>query len=96
MAVQILIPAPMRGLAGNQARVSIEEGATIGEVLGALATQYPGVGPRIFEAPGRLRRFINVYLNGEDIRSLESEATPVKAGDEIGIIPAMAGGTPAA
>jgi molybdopterin synthase sulfur carrier subunit len=95
MAVQILIPAPMRGLTGNQARVSIESGATVGEVLTALVAQYPGIGPRIYESPGRLRRFVNIYRNGDDIRSLESEATPVKDGDEIGIIPAMAGGTPA-
>jgi sulfur-carrier protein len=92
MAVKILIPAPMRGLTGNQARVAIEEGATVGEVLAALAHQYPGVAPRLFETEGRLRRFVNVYRNGQDIRSLEAEATPVKDGDEIGIIPAMAGG----
>ena len=51
MAVKILIPAPMRGLTGNQARVAIEDGATVGEVLSALAQQYPGVAPRLFETP---------------------------------------------
>lgn len=93
MAITILIPAPMRSLAGNQARVSIDTDGTVGDVLTQLAEQHPGVQPRIFEAPGRLRRFVNVYLNGEDIRALQAEATQVKDGDEIGIIPAMAGGS---
>jgi molybdopterin synthase sulfur carrier subunit len=92
MAVTILIPAPMRSLAGNQGKVQIEGGVTVVEVLTTLAETYPGVQARIFESPGRLRRFINVYLNGEDIRALDAEATTVKDGDEIGIIPAMAGG----
>jgi molybdopterin synthase sulfur carrier subunit len=92
MAVTVLIPAPMRSLAGNQARVSIDGGATVADVLTHLAEQHPGVQPRIFESPGRLRRFVNVYVNGEDIRALQAEATSVKDGDEIGIIPAMAGG----
>jgi molybdopterin converting factor small subunit len=95
MAVQVLIPAPMRSFTGNQARVSIEGGATVLDVLTALAAQHPGIGPRIFESEGRLRRFINVYHNGEDIRGLSGETTPVKDGDEIGIIPAMAGGASA-
>jgi molybdopterin synthase sulfur carrier subunit len=93
MAIQVLIPAPMRGLTGNRSKVAISEGATVGEVLTTLTTQYPSVRERIFEPSGRLRRFVNVYLNGEDVRGLAAEATPVKSGDEIGIIPAMAGGT---
>jgi molybdopterin synthase sulfur carrier subunit len=93
MAVQVLIPAPMRGFTGNQARVSIEGGATVLDVLTTLSEQHPGIGPRIFESEGRLRRFVNVYHNGDDIRGLQAEATPVKDGDEIGIIPAMAGGS---
>jgi MoaD family protein len=92
MPVQVLIPAPMRGFTNNQARVSIDGGATINDVLTTLTVQYPGISERIFESPGRLRRFVNVYLNGEDIRGLEGEITPVKDGDEVGIIPAMAGG----
>jgi MoaD family protein len=92
MPVQVLIPAPMRTFTNQQARVSIDGGATVGEVLAALAEQYPGIGERIFESEGRVRRFVNVYLNDEDVRSLQAEATPVKDGDEIGIIPAMAGG----
>ncbi len=95
MPVQVLIPAPMRSLTGQQARVSIDGGATVGEVLTALAEQHPGIRERIFESSGRVRRFVNVYLNGEDIRGLEAEQTAVKDGDEIGIIPAMAGGRPA-
>lgn len=92
MSVQVLIPAPMRGLTGGQARVSVASGETVGAVLTALTEQHPGVRERIFESGGRVRRFVNVYLNGEDIRGLEAEETAVKDGDEIGIIPAMAGG----
>jgi molybdopterin converting factor small subunit len=92
MAVVILIPAPMRGFTGNKSRVPVEGGATVVDVLATLAAEHPGIGPRIFESEGRLRRFINVYRNGEDVRGLQGEATPVKDGDEVGIIPAMAGG----
>ena len=92
MAITVLIPAPMRSLAGNQSKVLIDGGPTVVAVLTSLAEQYPGVQTRIFETPDRLRRFINVYLNGEDIRALDSEATAVNDGDEIGIIPALAGG----
>ena len=95
MAITILIPAPMRGLTGNQARVAVEGGATVGEVLTTLAEQYPGVGPRLFDGPGRLRRFVNIYKNGDDVRGLDGAGTPVGDGDEIGIIPAMAGGAAA-
>lgn len=92
MPINIMIPAPMRGFTGNQAKVAIESGATVVEVLQSLTDQYPGVRERIFDSSGRLRRFINVYLNGDDIRGLDGETTAVKSGDEIGIIPAMAGG----
>jgi molybdopterin converting factor small subunit len=95
MPVHVLIPAPMRGFTGNQARVSIDGGGDVGSVLQALAGGYPGLRERIFEPSGRVRRFVNVYLNGEDIRGLSGETTPVKDGDEIGIIPAMAGGAAA-
>ena len=92
MAIQVLIPAPMRGLTNQQARVEVDQAGTVVEALSSLADQYPSIGERIFDRPGRIRRFVNVYLNGDDIRSLEGEETPVKDGDEIGIIPAMAGG----
>jgi molybdopterin converting factor small subunit len=92
MPIQVLIPAPMRSFTGNKARVPVEGGATVLDVLTTLAAEHPGIGPRIFEAEGRLRRFVNVYHNGDDIRGLQGESTPVKDGDEIGIIPAMAGG----
>lgn len=93
MPVQIMIPAPMRSLTGNNAKVAISDGGTVGEVLTSLATQYPSVRERIFESSGRVRRFVNVYLNGENIRDLAAEATVVKDGDEVSIIPAMAGGS---
>ena len=67
-------------------------GATVQAVLDDLGRQFPGVADRLFEKPGQLRRFVNVYLNDEDIRYLDSLTTAVKDGDELSIIPAVAGG----
>ncbi len=92
MPVQVLIPAPMRTFTNQQARVSIDGGATVGEVLAALAEQYPGIGERIFESEGRVRRFVNVYLNDEDVRFLGGLETEVSDGDNVTILPAVAGG----
>ncbi len=89
--VQILIPTPLRSYTGGESRVS-GSGETVGEVLTDLNAQYPGIGERVRESSGEIRRFVNVFVNGQNVRSLQGAATPVKAGDEIGIIPAMAGG----
>ena len=68
------------------------EGGTIGEILQSLDTTYPGLKERICDDQGNVRRFVNVYLNDEDIRFLDEKATTVKDGDEISIVPAIAGG----
>ncbi|MFO0876577.1 MAG: ubiquitin-like small modifier protein 1 [Gemmataceae bacterium] len=90
MAVKVQIPAPMRQHTDGKTIVEAS-GASVQAVLDHLGTQYPGLTGRIFDN-GQLRRFVNIYLNDEDIRYLDSLATPVKDGDQLAIIPAVAGG----
>lgn len=85
------IPTPLRRLTGGQARVQVD-GANILAILEALDSQYPGFRERLFDDGGELKRFINIYVNDEEIRTLAGKATAVKEGDRITIVPAMAGG----
>ena len=91
MPTNIRIPTPLRKLTGEQEVVQAN-GATVGEILQALDGSYPGLKDRICDDQGNVRRFVNVYLNDEDIRFLDENATMVKDGDEISIVPAIAGG----
>jgi sulfur-carrier protein len=91
MSVKVRIPSPLLKLTNNQSEVSAE-GGTISDILNNLESQFSGIKERICEESGAPRRFINIYLNEEDIRFLEGEKTPVKDGDDISIIPAIAGG----
>jgi molybdopterin synthase sulfur carrier subunit len=91
MPVQVRIPAPLRKLT-NEQEVVPAEGATIGEVLDNLNAAHPGLFERICDAEGNVRRFVNIFVNDEDIRFQQEKATPVKDGDEISIVPAIAGG----
>jgi molybdopterin converting factor small subunit len=91
MAIKVRIPTPLMKLTDNQSEVSAE-GETISAILNNLENQFNGIKDRICEESGAPRRFINIYLNEEDIRFLEGEKTAVKDGDEISIIPAIAGG----
>ena len=91
MAVKVRVPTPLMKLTDNQSEVTAE-GATISEILNNLESQFVGIKERICDENGAPRRFINIYLNEEDIRFLEGESTVVKDGDEISIIPAIAGG----
>ena len=91
MAVKVRVPTPLMKLTDNQSEVTAE-GATINDILNNLESQFAGIKERICDENGAPRRFINIYLNEEDIRFLEGEKTPVKDGDEISIIPAIAGG----
>ena len=91
MSVKVRIPTPLMKLTNNQSEVSAE-GTTITEIFNSLETQFNGIKERICEESGAPRRFINIYLNEEDIRFLDGERTAVKDGDEVSIIPAIAGG----
>lgn len=90
MAVKVHIPTPMRQHTDGQAVVE-SSGGTVQELLDNLGKKYPGITGRIFEN-GQVRRFVNIYLNDEDVRYLDSLQTAVKDGDEVSIIPAVAGG----
>jgi molybdopterin synthase sulfur carrier subunit len=90
MSVRVQIPTPMRQHTEGKASVDAT-GATVQAVLDNLGQKYPGLSGRLFEN-GQIRRFVNVYLNDEDIRYLDNLGTPVKDGDELSIIPAVAGG----
>ena len=91
MAVKVRVPTPLMKLTDNQSEVAAD-GATISEILNNLENQFAGIKERICDENGAPRRFINIYLNEEDIRFLEGENTADKDGDEISIIPAIAGG----
>src|SRR5882672_335031 len=90
---KILIPTPLRQYTGKQDTVQVK-GGTVGEALTALTTQHQDLRRNIYNDEGKLRSFVNVYLNDEDIRYLKREATPVKEGDTISIVPSIAGGAP--
>jgi len=91
MTVKVRIPSPLRTYT-NGAETIETEGASVGEVLNALKSKAVGIETRLFKGPNQLNRFVNVYLNDEDIRFLKNLETPVKSGDEISIVPAIAGG----
>jgi sulfur-carrier protein len=90
-AVQVLIPTPLRKFTDGSAKVAAD-GGTVAAVLDSIGDQFPGLKDRICEDDGEIRRFVNIFVNGENVRDLDGAATAVKSGDEIGIIPAMAGG----
>jgi len=91
MAKNVRIPTPLRKLTNNEEIVQIKA-ATIGEAIVELQSRYPGIKERLVDDNGEVRRFVNVYVNEEDIRFLQNQKTPLNDGDEISIIPAIAGG----
>jgi len=90
MAVTVRIPTPLQGLTGGKDEVEGKPGTVIA-LVSFLEENYPGIGERLSE-DGKIRRFVNIYLNEEDIRFLKAEETEVKDGDEVSIVPAIAGG----
>jgi adenylyltransferase/sulfurtransferase len=89
----IHIPTPLRPLTDTHEAVEVN-GATVGELLADLTRKYQGLRKHLYADDGRLRNFVNVYLNDEDIRYLQKENTPVKPGDSLSIVPSVAGGAP--
>lgn len=91
MPVAIRIPTPLRKLTANQSELMID-GDTIGSILENMNASYPGIKDRICDESGSVKRFINIYVNEEDIRFLQGTDTKVKSGDKVAIVPAIAGG----
>jgi len=91
MAVEVVLPSALRNLTNGEGRISVE-GSTLREVLDNLDKAYPGINGRIREQDGSIRRFVNVFINGEDVRFNGGVEAPVKDGAEVGILPSMAGG----
>jgi len=91
MAINVRIPTPLRKLTNNEELVEIKAGS-VGDAITELQSRYPGIKDRLIDESGEVRRFVNVYVNEEDIRFLQNQKTPLKDGDEISIIPAIAGG----
>lgn len=91
MTVKVLIPTPLQKLTQDQATIECE-GSSIAELLESLDQSFPGIKARLCDEQGQLRRFINFYVNSEDIRFLEGQNTPLTTGDEVSIVPAVAGG----
>jgi MoaD family protein len=91
MAVQVLIPTPLQKFTNNESTADLQA-ASVNELLAAMEERYPGIQGKLCDEAGKLRRFLNVYVNSEDIRFLQNQDTPLKEGDEVSIVPAVAGG----
>ena len=91
MPIKVRIPTPLRKLTNDEELVQVAA-TNVAEAIAELQTKYPGIKERLLDETGAVRRFVNVYVNEEDIRFLENQNTPLKDGDEISIIPAIAGG----
>lgn len=91
MSIMVRIPTPLRRVTNGDDKVSAE-GDTLDGVIGDLEDKYPGIKARLCDEQGALRNFVNVYVNGEDVRFLDGLKTAIKSGDEVSIVPAVAGG----
>jgi MoaD family protein len=92
MAVKVIIPTPLRAYAGKQESVEVQA-ATVGEALSGLTSKFGDLKKHLYTEEGKLRSFVNVYVNDEDIRYLDKDKTQVREGDTISIVPSIAGGT---
>jgi molybdopterin converting factor small subunit len=91
MSLKVIIPTPLRKFTAGAELVEVD-GATIRDVLDRLEARHPGIRSSLCDESGSLKRFINIYVDGEDVRFLENLATPVRDGSEIAIVPAISGG----
>ena len=92
MAITVRIPTPLRKLTNEQDTLMPEHNGTLAELIDVLERDYPGLKERLCDETGELRRFVNVYVNGEDVRFLSGLQTALAAGNEVSIVPAVAGG----
>lgn len=91
MSVMVRIPTPLRRLTNGQDKVSVD-GSSLNDIITSLEADFPGIKARICDDQGELRNFVNVYVNGEDVRFMDGLNTSTAAGDEISVVPAVAGG----
>ena len=91
MAVKVLVPTPLQKFTKNQATI-VSTGANVAELIDTLESDFPGIKERLCDEGGQPRRFLNFYVNADDIRFLKGPETPLKDGDEVSIVPAVAGG----
>lgn len=91
MPAQVYLPTPLRRYTGGEAKVMVDA-ATVGELLESLDRRFPGILSQLCDETGEVRSFINIFVNGTEIRQLQGRNTPLADGDEVSIIPAMAGG----
>jgi molybdopterin converting factor small subunit len=92
MSVTVRIPTILRTLTGGDAEVGVDSAATLGDVIDALEAKHPGLRTRVLDDDGKLRRFVNVYVNDDDVRFADGLQTPTPDGASVSIIPAVAGG----
>jgi molybdopterin synthase sulfur carrier subunit len=92
MAVKVRIPTPLRKLTAEKDIVEVNGTKNVGDLIESLEKSYPGIKERLVDEKGEVRRFINVFINDEDIRFLENKGSALKDGDEVSIVPAIAGG----
>ena len=93
MTVQVVLPGVLAALAGGEKHLAVEpKGETLGDVLDVLAADHPLLGRRIRDETGQVRRFVNVYVDGDDVRFADGLATPVRDGAEVQVLPSVAGG----
>ena len=91
MTVMVRIPTPLRRITNGQDKVNAD-GDTLNDVIDVLESDYPGIKERLCDETGQLRNFVNVYVNGEDVRFMDGLGTTTSSGDEISVVPAVAGG----
>lgn len=91
MSIRVRVPTPLRKLTGEKGEIEAK-GGNISELIEDIENRYPGLKERIYDETGEIRRFINIYVNEEDIRFIDGKKTKVADGDEVSIIPAIAGG----
>lgn len=91
MAITVRIPQPLRNLTGDKSTVQ-SDGGTLHACIDNLESKFPGIRERLMDETGQLRRFVNVYVNGDDVRFINGLGTDLKDGDEVSIVPAVAGG----
>lgn len=91
MSIKVRIPQPLQKLTGGKEEVEVSA-SSVKDIIDGLEQSFPGMKERLLDEKGKMRRFINLYVNEEDVRFLQGDATPLKEGDEVSIIPAIAGG----